>query len=209
MEILSKLFGSTIRVRVMRFFIFNPDVPVSAKEIAVRVRAPILAVEKELRLLLKIGLARVRPIIDTQIITRKGKKPLVKRRKVGGWTLDKLFPYLMSLQALLVNTVLIKNRDVVRRISRGGNIKMIVAAGVFLQEPESRLDLLVVGDHLKRGVIANAVRTMEAEIGKELRYSVLETPEYKYRASICDKLVRDVFDYPHQKLIDKLANEDN
>ncbi len=208
MEILSKLFGSIIRVRVMRFFIFNPDVPVSAKEISGRVRAPLKIVEKELRLMLKIGLARVRPITETEIITRKGQKPIVKRRRVGGWTLDKLFPYLVALQGLLVNTVLIKNQEVVRRISKGGNIKMIVAAGIFLQEPESRIDLLVVGDHLKRGVIANAVRTMEAEIGKELRYSVLETPEYRYRASICDKLVRDVMDYPHQKLIDKLASEE-
>ena len=95
----------------------------------------------------------------------------------------------------------------VRRLARAGSLKLVIAAGVFIQEEESRLDLLIVGDHLKKTVIGRVVKAMESEIGKELRYVILETSEFKYRASICDKLIRDVTDYPHQKLLDKLEQE--
>ena len=95
----------------------------------------------------------------------------------------------------------------IRRLARGGSLKLVIAAGVFIQEEDSRLDLLVVGDHLKKSIIGRVVKVMESEIGKELRYVILETQEFKYRASICDKLIRDVMDYPHQKLLDKLESD--
>ena len=132
---------------------------------------------------------------------------MVHRRKIPGWTLDRLFPYLLPLKNLIINTTLIDHRDMIRRLARGGSLKLVIAAGVFIQEEDSRLDLLVVGDHLKKSIIGRVVKVMESEIGKELRYVILETQEFKYRASICDKLIRDVMDYPHQKLLDKLESD--
>ena len=46
---------------------------------------------------------------------------------------------------------------------------------------------------------------MESEIGKELRYAFFDTQEFKYRMSIYDKLVRDILDYPHTVLVDKMG----
>jgi len=45
----------------------------------------------------------------------------------------------------------------------------------------------------------------ESEIGKELTYAFLETPEFQYRLEMRDKFVRDILDYPHEKLIDKIG----
>ena len=50
--------------------------------------------------------------------------------------------------------------------------------------------------------------SIEAELGKELRYAVFETPDFQYRLGIYDKLIRDIFDSEHQKIIDKLGIED-
>ncbi|OHA39469.1 MAG: hypothetical protein A3G03_01500 [Candidatus Taylorbacteria bacterium RIFCSPLOWO2_12_FULL_44_15c] len=207
MEILSKLFGSPTRVKLMRFFLFNPDKIYSSKEAASRAHALPRETEKELRIFEKVGFIKRRGIIETELTTRRNKKPLVRRRKTVGWTLDRLFPYLLPLKNLIINTTLIDHREMVRRLARAGSLKLVIAAGVFIQEEESRLDLLIVGDHLKKTVIGRVVKAMESEIGKELRYVILETSEFKYRASICDKLIRDVTDYPHQKLLDKLEQE--
>lgn len=207
MEVLSKIFGSPTRVKLMRFFLFNPDKIFSNKEAANRAHAAFQETEKELRIFEKAGFVKRRQIIETEIINRRNKKPLVRRRKLNGWTLDRLFPYLLPLKNLIINTTLINHREMIRRLARAGSLKLVIAAGVFIQEEDSRLDLLIVGDHLKKAAIGRAVKMMEAEIGKELRYVILETLEFKYRASICDKLIRDVMDYPHQKLLDKLEQE--
>jgi len=206
-EILSKLFGSPTRVKLMRFFLFNPDKIYSGKEAANRAHATPREAEKELRIFEKADFVKRRVIIETEIINRRNKKPLVRRRKLNGWILDRLFPYLLPLKNLIINTTLIDHREMIRRLARAGSLKLVIAAGVFIQEEESRLDLLIVGDHLKKAVIGRVVKVMESEIGKELRYVILETQEFKYRSSICDKLIRDVMDYPHQKLLDKLAQE--
>jgi len=191
----------------MRFFLFNPDKIYSGKEAANRAHATPREAEKELRIFEKADFVKRRVIIETEIINRRNKKPLVRRRKLNGWILDRLFPYLLPLKNLIINTTLIDHREMIRRLARAGSLKLVIAAGVFIQEEESRLDLLIVGDHLKKAVIGRVVKVMESEIGKELRYVILETQEFKYRSSICDKLIRDVMDYPHQKLLDKLAQE--
>jgi len=61
-----------------------------------------------------------------------------------------------------------------------------------------------VGDNLKRGAIDSVVRGIEAELGKEIIYSVFETDDFKYRLSMFDKLIRDILDFPHQKIVDRL-----
>ena len=73
------------------------------------------------------------------------------------------------------------------------------------EDNESRTDLVIVGSHLKRTSIARVVKDLEAEIGKELNYAVLETPDFQYRLNACDKFVRDIFDYPHHIILDKIG----
>jgi hypothetical protein len=75
---------------------------------------------------------------------------------------------------------------------------MLVVAGAFLKDEKSRLDILVVGDSISQKKFENVVRNLESEIGKELRYSAFTTDEFKYRISMYDKLVCDVFDFEHE-----------
>ena len=49
------------------------------------------------------------------------------------------------------------------------------------------------------------IKNIESEIGREIRYAVFDTPDFQYRYNMCDKLIRDVLDYPHEKVIDKLG----
>jgi predicted nucleotidyltransferase len=93
----------------------------------------------------------------------------------------------------------------VQRITKLGKIKLIVVTGVFTQTPESRIDLLVVGDGIKTGKLEGTIKTIEAEVGRELRYASLTVADFKYRLGIYDRLVRDVMDYPHEKVLNRLG----
>mgnify|MGYP001558836910 CR=1 FL=1 len=57
-------------------------------------------------------------------------------------------------------------------------------------------------DKLKKNILQQLMKGLEAEIGKELDYVVFDTEEFKYRLDMYDKLVCDVIDLPHLKLID-------
>jgi hypothetical protein len=46
---------------------------------------------------------------------------------------------------------------------------------------------------------------MEADIGKELSYAVCDTADFVYRLNAYDKFIRDVLDYPHETIVDKLG----
>ena len=88
---------------------------------------------------------------------------------------------------------------------RAGAIRLVALSGLFTGVIESKVDLLIVGDRIEDRVIANIVRTLEAELGRELNYASFLTPDFRYRIGVYDRLIRDVFDYPHTLLVDKIG----
>ena len=203
METLSKIFGGAERVKVMRLFLFNPEMLFSLEQIAEKAKISHQAARKEIDVLQKAGMIRNRKSFQTIKTKRRGKIIEIKKR-VLCWYLDPDFEYLLPMQNLLINTRPLRKEEILKRLSRVGKLKMVIVAGVFIQNPDSRVDLLVVGDSLRRGAIERIVKTMEAEIGKELVFASFETADFHYRLGMYDKLVRDILDYPHQKLLDKL-----
>lgn len=196
MEILEKLFGSTAKVKLIRMFVFNPESMFDIDQLTDRTRVQKGAVRKEIRTLEDMCL------IKRKMATRQeGKK---KKRKVA-WFLNENFAYLKALHTFLLAIGPLHSDDIVKRVSKAGKLKLLVISGVFIQEKESRVDLLVVGDNVKKGPLEAAIRGIEAEIGSELTYSFFSTADFEYRLRMFDKLVRDVLDYPHRKLIDKLS----
>jgi hypothetical protein len=85
-----------------------------------------------------------------------------------------------------------------------GAIKLIILTGVFVDDLEGGLDMLIAGDRIKEGSLRERVRALEAELGRELRYALLSTHDFLYRLNMNDKLIRDVMDYPHRIVYDKL-----
>lgn len=203
MEILSKLFGSAAKVKIMRLFLLNPDNAYDVIDVAQRTKVSIPTARREIILLEKIRLAR-KKTYTVEVEHWRGKSVQVERRKVQGWTLNVRFSYLSQLRSLLVNTPALLPSQILQKISSAGKIKLLIIAGIFIQQPDSRVDLLVVGDGLKSGVLENAVRVIESEVGKEIRYTAFETKEFQYRLGIYDKLVRDILDYPHETVVDRL-----
>ncbi len=190
METLSKLFGSETKVKIMRLFLFNAETVFDAADIAERAKADISKVRREITNIEKTGLIKRR-------VSKSGQK---------GFVLNSQFHYLTQLQNFLINAEPLDPKEIVSKISKLGVVKLILTAGVFIQEPESRVDILIVADHIKKAALENTIKTLESEIGKELRYAHFTTEDFKYRISMCDKLTRDILDYPHKKILNKLGN---
>jgi predicted nucleotidyltransferase len=202
MEILAKLFGSAARVRLMRLFLMNPEEVYDKKMMAKRSKVADDALRKEVDLFREIGLIKERVVVRMSP-KKSGKDGDLEKRKIAGYGLDIRFPYLAALKALVTEIALGKE-DVAARFKNCGQLKLIVVSGIFIDESDSRVDILIVGEKLKKPAIETALRRIEAELGKELTYGVLETPEFEYRFGIYDKFIRDILDYPHLVVLNKL-----
>jgi hypothetical protein len=203
MDVLEKLFGSAAKVKIIKLFIFNPELAYDISQIAERSKVSKEITRKEISNLAEIGFIKQR-FYTKEVKRQKNRDIQIIRKRVNGWTLDPKFPYIEAIQSFLSNINPFKHKYIVDKISRAGKIQLLIISGIFIKNPDSRADLLVVGDNLKQGQLDNIMRTIESEIGKEIRYAVFETSEFNYRYSMFDKLIRDILDYPHEKIINKL-----
>lgn len=188
----------------MRLFLFNPESLYSLDQIISKAKISAKEAKTEIDVLAKSGMVKEKKAVQIIEVKKRGQVKQIKK-KVSVWYLESDFEYLSALRNLLINTRPLRQEEILKRLSGVGKLKMVVVAGVFTQNPESRVDMLIVGDNLRRGAIDRIVKNMEAEIGKELNFASFETADFQYRLGMYDKLVRDILDYPHQKLLDKLG----
>lgn len=190
MDILGKLFGSPAKVKLMRLFVLNPEFELRTDEVAKRAKIGTSLANKELKLLASVGLVH-------------------KGHKSGSllWQLDKNFSFITPLRNLLKNNLIGHKKFLARQIGACGRLQALILSGIFInnESEEGRADMLIVGNNMRRGAIDRIIKKFEAEIGRELNYAVLDTVDFKYRLNACDKFTRDILDFPHEVVVDKIG----
>ena len=207
MDILEKLFGSTAKVRIMRLFLFNPNTHYDVELLADKAKIALQDAKTNAKLLNEIKLIKTKVFPKDVVILpkKKGEKKRIVKRRVKGWVLNEAFPYMNALQSFLIHVSPLQDQMIIRKFNRTGKIKLLILSGVFIQDKDSRVDIFIVGDSLRRSAIDATVKDIEAELGKDLTYSYFDTKDFQYRMTMYDKLVRDVLDFPHKKLVNRLA----
>lgn len=181
MEILGKILGSSARVKVMRAFMLNPKSSWSGPDLAKQCRISPDMARKEIRLLSTAGFVK---------------------KKAKGYFFNPAFRYADELENLLINTDTVDRGALLDSFRKTGRLKLLIVSGVFIKNRDARVDILIVGDSIKKNKIEEEIRRLESEIGTELTYAVFSTKEFLYRLSMFDKLVRDILDFPHEVLFE-------
>ncbi len=194
MDTLAKLLGGQARIKIMRLFLLNPEQAFEIEDIIGRSRVQRAGTRKEINALLSVD------FIKQKTISKEGSRGGKKR--VNVWILNSNFQYLNPIKDLLIDPEVIMQDDLVDKLRPIGKVGLMVVAGVFIGRDDSRADLMIVGDRIKRNVLNQVIKSLESEIGKELNYVVFDTEEYMYRLNMYDKLVCDILDYPHIKLFE-------
>lgn len=188
MEILSKLFGSGARLKTLRLFVFNKDSAFTLAEVALRTKLSKETARKEISDLLGAGFLRKKA---NQTPFRYQTNPR--------------FEHLDALDAFIRETTSVKPEKMLKDLKRAGTLRLVALSGFFCGVVEAQVDLLIIGDNLEERTLAHVVRALEAELGREIRYASFATGDFRYRLGVYDRLLRDVFDYPHRLLIDKIG----
>ena len=205
-RVLEKLFSSAARIKIIRLFLLNHENLFTPTEISRRCKVLSSAMRREISVLKSIGFIKDKSeTVETLISLKKGKiKNKKKRTKINGFVLNNFFPLLNPLKKLVLNAAPLNKEKMVKNLGAVGRIKLVVLSGIFIQSDESRLDILLVGDSVQKGKLERLIKNIEAEVGRELQYGLFSTKEFLYRMEMYDKFIRDIFDYPHEKVLNKL-----
>ena len=198
---LSILFGSTARVKLLRFFLFNPSKEFSFDDISKRARLVRRTARTEITALEKAGVIVKR----TLYVPIDGK---TKKMKVLGFALNKDFQELQALQTFLFETAPIDGKNLLVHLKKAGVLDFVAVAGVFVRDFEQSLDVLVAMKKTSETKIETAIRAFESEVGMEIRFALMTDDDLLYRVGMNDRLTRELFDYKHQILVDKIGVRD-
>jgi hypothetical protein len=184
--IFSALFGSAIRVKIIRFFLLHVGESFNSDFIRKALKLKNLkTLKNELKNLKNIGFLRT------------------KAKKVF---LDSNFPMNEALRSLVLTPSFWYQEQITKRIQKLGAIKLLILTGILAGDDEMQeVDLLIVGNKIKEKKLVNFITELETDFGKELNYLVLSEKDFQYRYSMMDRLIRDIMEAPKNILIDKLG----
>lgn len=200
-DFLAEFFESPARARTLRLFVLNEGDAFSAADISKRLRITRRAAEKEVAFLSGLNvIERIRPEGGLKRVARtsaRGKKPEVF------YAFNPAFRFRTVLGVFVHEVSPIENQNVLGALKGAGRLSVVILSGSFVGDPTRPADLLIAGEALNERRIDRAVRILEPAIGREIRYAAFSTPEFRYRLTVQDRLIRDTLDYPHRILLNK------
>lgn len=186
-EILETLFGGKAKARIIRFFLLNGETEFSIAEITQKTMLASSAVRKEINELKKI-----------RFITEKTKKG------VKVYTQDSTFQYHQELNNLFAKSTSSPQCKSLTRIKNVGDVKLALISGVFLNYAKSKVDMILVANNVSRSKLKSVMNSLEAEVGKEISFVLMNSDEFKYRLDMLDRFLLDFIEDTHVEIVDKI-----
>ncbi len=144
--------------------------------------------------------------ILTQLVNTRFIIMRTKEKKKIFFT-NKKFPFFNELKNLVIRSNIHPQCESLNRIRNLGNVRLGIVSGVFINNPKSKTDLLIVGDNISKAKMKHLLEDLEAEMGREVNYSLMDSPEFKYRANMFDKFIMEILGSPHELVVNKMQKE--
>ncbi len=207
--VLNKLFGSLARVKILKFFLVNPDESFYIRQIARDLGLQLNSVRRELDNLEAFGLL----ISSNQIVnkTEQSKKIITKTKKKVAtnktdkkyYKVNKDFILFEEIKALFVKAQVLYEKDFSDKILRVGKPKLMILSGFFVNLDNAATDILIVGKVNKTKTL-QMIKELEAELGRELNYTIMDMKEYVYRRDITDVFLYEILENKKIVVLDDL-----
>lgn len=192
---LEHFFGSKTRLKLLKIFFRSPERAFFVRELARLIDIQLHAVRREIANLEKLKVIKA---VTPEAATRD---PEIGTERSKFYQLDDQAPLFEELKALLSKAEVLEEKDLIEEIkSKAGKVTLFLLTGMFTNDPDATTDILLVGQ-LKPFLIAKIIRRYEDDLGKVIRYTLMEDSEFKDRRHIGDKFLYTVFESKHVFLV--------
>lgn len=189
-----QLFGSKTRVKLLSLFYNNPERPFYVREITRKINEQINSVRRELQNLLNIGIVKS--------VNQSNRLYYEVNTKYKFYNeLSSIFEKIPAKSKEIKET---KEEDqILKRISKAGNIKLLFLSGAFVRGSNQSIDLFIVGD-INKAKLSQIITDMEKQMTRELNYTVMRVEDFDYRRNLNDRFLSDMLDAKKIILLDSL-----
>lgn len=192
-----QLFGSKTRVKLLSLFFNNPNRPYYVREITRTVDEQINSVRRELSNLLAIGIIRSE--------SNNNRLYYEVNQKYQFYApLRAIFTNIAAEESELVEAM--PENDLVKRLRAVGNVKLAFQTGSFTRDPSAGTDFFIMGD-VNRSRVHKLISELEAELGREINFTVMTEDEYDYRQRLNDRFLGSVLAAKRVDLVDELSHK--
>lgn len=185
---LEKLFGSRTRLKLLRHFLSHPKDEFFVRELARQIEEQINSVRRELGNLETMGLLHSR--------TEDKKK---------FYRVNKEFPLLHELQALVLKSRLNSEHEFISSIRGLGTVDYFILTGHFVNDGGSDIDMLIVGT-VNKTRLQKLLEQFRDQFGKQLRYTLMPKEEFDYRQEVADRFIFSVLNGKKIVVVDRVNN---
>lgn len=193
MDPLVKIFQATngeSRLRILRFFLANRKDSFKIDDIEYNIKSRRDFIKKDLVVLNNAG------FLD-RILDSKNN---------SSYKLNLNFKYINTLNDLVFDFKSLDKNVILNRFKKIGRIKLFSFTGVFIDDVDTDLDILVVADVLKQKEISKVLAEISAIFASKLRVLIIDLEEFDYRKKMFDRFLHLVLDSQRITLIDKISD---
>ena len=140
---LEKIFGSRTRVKLLKIFLTHPGEYFFVRELARQTEERLNSIRRELDNLVDFGLIRVEDKVKMDL-EKDGEK---QNKKYYTVNLD--FVLYNEMKNLVLKSKLLLEKSLAKEINDLGAVKFLMLAGVFVDDPNAKTDMLIVGQFNK------------------------------------------------------------
>jgi hypothetical protein len=199
------LFGSKTRVKLMKLFLDNPEQRYYVRELTRLTDSLINSVRRELDNLMQL-----------ELILCEEEKSDPENSTVQGVNAKKFYflnqrnVFQKDLLNLFSKGKYITENQLSEKLSALPNVQFISMGGFFVEDDKSNVDVMIVIEEASKGAAKSLLNQFEKEIGRPIRYTVMDGVEYNLREEINDKFLRDVMTNPKNLVvIDNLRKQNS
>src|SRR3989344_5910493 len=200
-DFLSKVLGNAARAKVLRAFMFSPAELFTLPTVVKRSGIAAKAAAKEVKALQELGVIKKGKL--TIMLANGSKRTVGGKQKEQTWHFNADFKHGRALSKFVHEVSPVSHSSIILALKGSGRLAAVVLSGSFVGDPTRPADLLIAADGLNESRLERAIKTLEPEFGREIRYAAFSTPEFRYRLTVQDRLIRDTLDFPHLVLLDK------
>ncbi|HWQ60236.1 MAG TPA: hypothetical protein VN420_03740 [Candidatus Fimivivens sp.] len=182
-SVFESLFGSKVRARLIRLFVLNPEGEYTTADVSAKTLLPKTDVSREILRLKKMGFVRE-----------------LSRRRVKAYQMRMDFPFYAELRSLVLKSNVGVSHRMFQKLRSAGEVKLVLVSGLFLNHQKSKADMMLVMNNTNRLRLKSVMEKLEAEIGREIRFVLMDTDELHYRLNMLDRFLIEFLEGPYQEV---------